>query len=68
MSYCRFQNTASDLQDCLDAIDESINNGQVDIQSLSQEEYDALFDIVEQAEQIASMKEEIEDTARVKKY
>ena len=27
MSYCRFENTASDLDDCLGAIEEAIENG-----------------------------------------
>lgn len=27
MSYCRFENTASDLSDCLDAIEEAYENG-----------------------------------------
>ena len=27
MSYCRFENTASDLDDCLGAIEDAIENG-----------------------------------------
>ncbi len=27
MSYCRFENTANDLSDCLGAIEEAIENG-----------------------------------------
>jgi len=29
MSYCRFENTSNDLQDCLDAMQELINNNGV---------------------------------------
>lgn len=27
MSYCRFENTTLDLADCVDALDEVVNNG-----------------------------------------
>lgn len=38
MSYCRFRNTATDLQDCVDALEE-ISVG--DAEALSQEELEA---------------------------
>ena len=43
MSYCRFQNTRSDLEDCRDALDEM---GQ-DIESLSDEEREAAADLID---------------------
>ena len=62
MSYCRFQNTSNDLSDCINAIEEE------EIKDLSQDEYDALMWLIEQAETIVGMKEEIEAGARVEEY
>tara|TARA_R110000751_G_scaffold90246_1_gene177245 strand:- start:5588 stop:5785 length:198 start_codon:yes stop_codon:yes gene_type:complete len=62
MSYCRFYNTSKDVEDCIDAIE----NG--DMVDLSQDEYDALMNLLYCAEKIVEMKEEIEDGARVTEY
>ena len=62
MSYCRFYNTSKDVEDCIDAIE---NGEMVD---LSQDEYDALMNLLYCAEKIVEMKEEIEDGARVNEY
>tara|TARA_R110002050_G_scaffold90883_3_gene191137 strand:- start:830 stop:1027 length:198 start_codon:yes stop_codon:yes gene_type:complete len=62
MSYCRFYNTSKDVEDCIDAIE----NG--DMVNLSQDEYDALMNLLYCAEKIVEMKEEIEDGARCAEY
>jgi hypothetical protein len=56
MSYCRFENTARDLQDCLDAI----QNGEINDLS-SQYEVDALEELLEICKNIVTYKDEIED-------
>ena len=66
MSYCRFENTARDLGDCLDAIESGkINN-------LSSYEKDGIRDllhyceaILEHQEQIEAMLEEELDTTEI---
>jgi len=56
MSYCRFENTAADLQDCLEAIeDRKIND------LGSQYEVDALEELLRLCEEVVSYKNEIED-------
>ena len=47
MSYCRFYNTNSDLQDCMDAVEE-MNHQNVEDIDLSKMEKDALYDMIEQ--------------------
>ena len=54
MSYCRFQNTAQDLEDCIDAIE----NGEIN--ELSNSEIDALMRLTELAETVLNLNEEIE--------
>ena len=56
MSYCRFENTAADLQDCLEAIEDR------EINDLgSQYEVDALEELLRLCEEVVSYKNEIED-------
>ena len=59
MSYCRFENTANDLQDCLNAI----NRGETD--ELNEYELEGLQEILELAQEIVDdhdfIKEIIED-------
>lgn len=55
MSYCRFENTARDLRDCLEAIEnESLDD-------LSSSEKRGLMQLLEDCETITFMKEDIED-------
>ncbi len=54
MSYCRFENTARDLVDCVNAI----NRG--DIHDLNNYELDGLKDILDLAEQIVDNREYID--------
>ena len=55
MSYCRFENTARDLRDCLNAI----NNGEVE--DLSSYEIDGLKSILRMSKDIADMEDHIND-------
>ena len=56
MSYCRFENTARDLQDCLDAIQDG------EINDLgSQYEVDALEELLDLCKNVVAYKDEIED-------
>ena len=55
MSYCRFENTARDLRDCLQAIE----NGELD--DLSSYERDGLEELLSYCEEMFHMKEEIEE-------
>ena len=56
MSYCRFENTSRDLQDCIEAI----QNHYEECTDLSRYELRALSGILEQAEEIIDLSEEIE--------
>ena len=51
MSYCRFENTANDLQDCLNAI----NRGETD--QLNQYEVQGLRRIIDMANDIVDMED-----------
>ena len=55
MSYCRFHNTAQDLQDCVDAIE----NG--DTEDMSSHEINGLKNILQLAEWITEKSNEIEE-------
>ena len=55
MSYCRFENTARDLRDCLDAIENNEHN------RLSKYEVQGLEDIIDYAQEIVNMREELEE-------
>ena len=55
MSYCRFENTARDLQDCVDAID----RGETD--ELNEYEKSGLADILHLAEYIVHIQDDIND-------
>ena len=55
MSYCRFENTSKDLEDCLYAIE----NGEYT--DLDRREKDGLERILSLCEEILNMQEEIED-------
>ena len=55
MSYCRFENTANDLQDCLNAI----NRGETD--ELNEYEKSGLAEILKLSEYIVDMEDYIND-------
>jgi len=58
MSYCRFENTARDLRDCVNAI----NNGE--IEDLSSYEIDGLKKILQMAKGLAESEDDINDHLR----
>lgn len=55
MSYCRFENTARDLRDCLEALENA------PVEDLSDTEKKGLLQLLEDCETITFMKEDIED-------
>ena len=55
MSYCRFENTAKDLGDCLDAIE---NN---ELHNLNEFEYRGIEDILDYCEVILEYKARLEE-------
>jgi predicted oxidoreductase len=62
MSYCKFEMTAQELSNCLDAIIEG------DINELSYEEIYGLRSILQMAEEIVDMKDDIKGIEQSKKY
>ncbi len=56
MSYCRFENTARDLRDCRDAIE----NGEINDLG-SQYEVDALEQLLDLCRDVVAYKDEIQD-------
>ena len=55
MSYCRFQNTRLDLQDCIDAI----NGGEIN--DLSRDEQRAFVNLIMQCKEVAENFENYDD-------
>jgi hypothetical protein len=55
MSYCRFENTANDLGDCIDAIHDWKEN----CKDLSSHEVNALRDLLDGAKEIIELEDEI---------
>ena len=48
MSYCRFQNTVQDLQDCFNAIDEALENGEpMALSDDEQRAFQRMFNLIE---------------------
>ena len=48
MSYCRFQNTVQDLQDCFNAIDEALENGEpMALSDDEQRAFQRMFNLME---------------------
>ena len=56
MSYCRFENTASDIYDCIDALQE---DGADVLKEASEYEREGLEELVDRCEEIIAMKEMI---------
>jgi hypothetical protein len=63
MSYCRFQNTTQDLQDCIDAVDTMINNKgkDEDGETLSRNEENAMLEMIQQAKHFSEIASELAD-------
>lgn len=58
MSYCRFNNTAGDLQECFDAITEEILNGEPLESRMELEGLQRILDLIEEIEEY---REDLED-------
>ncbi|QDP61422.1 MAG: hypothetical protein GOVbin962_13 [Prokaryotic dsDNA virus sp.] len=56
LSYCRFQNTARDLSDCVEAID----NHEIDIETISDSEIEGLRCLLILAREVLDRETEIE--------
>ena len=63
MSYCRFRNTAQDLQDCFCATEEIINDREVrkEFYLYSREEYRSLVEMADMAREFAEYAEQALD-------
>ena len=59
MSYCRFENTARDLADCLDALENGAHT-----KDLSSYEKRGLEDLLSYCDEIHYMKDEIEEALK----
>ena len=57
MSYCRFENTVGDLQDCIEAI----RDWEEECKDLNSYEMKALKDLLEQAREIVELEDDILD-------
>ena len=72
MSYCRFQNTSEDLQDCIDALDnydEELVEDEDGLTNLSNNERRAAEDIRQQCETYIRIFDEAEEAEEdLKKY
>ena len=55
MSYCRFENTVSDMQDCINAIEDG------DTSDLSRSEIRALEEFLDLAREITNLEYDIEE-------
>jgi len=55
MSYCRFENTLADMRDCLNALENGLDAGE-----LSEYEISALSNFADTARQIANYEQRIE--------
>ena len=58
MSYCRFNNTAQDLDDCLDAINDELLNGEPLGSRMELEGLQRMLDIVQEIEYVRGDLEE----------
>ena len=56
MSYCRFENTTSDLDDCIEAIYKHYDENK----EISDSDAESLADLLEQANEIVNLSEKIE--------
>lgn len=60
MSYCRFQNTSNDLKDCIEAINNMQEQEVKPKEALSKEEYRAFIRLLQQAEDLMYLTEDMD--------
>jgi hypothetical protein len=58
MTYCRFENTLQELQDCKEALDEGALN---DVMNMSGSEREAMFKLIELCQEISDEYGEVND-------
>ena len=63
MSYCRFENTSKDLEDCIEAL----RNYEDECNNLTRYEVQALQDLIEQAQEIIELTETIDQVIQMNK-
>ena len=64
MSYCRFQNTVQDLQDCLYAIEEALANDEpMDLSRDEQHAFQRMFNLMEEMIPMMDRVTEMEENA-----
>ena len=63
MSYCRFENTSKDLEDCIEAL----RNYEDECNNLSSYEVEALEDLISQAKEIVELTETIDQVIQMNK-
>ena len=63
MSYCRFENTSKDLEDCIEAL----RNYEDECNNLSSYEVEALEDLISQAKEIVELTETIDQVIKMNK-
>ena len=63
MSYCRFENTSKDLEDCIQAL----HDYEEKCNSFSSYEGEALQDLIEQAKEIIELTETIDTVIQMNK-
>jgi len=68
MSYCRFNNTVMDMEDCFNAMAEALDNNEpmqlsADEQRAFQRMYDMLHDMQETMDEVTRMEDELRDEA-----
>jgi hypothetical protein len=62
MSYCRFENTAKDLQDCVYALDDN------EVEDLNSYEVRGLRDLLALSKEVVNMKDYIEEIITKNKH
>ena len=63
MSYCRFENTSKDLEDCIEAL----RNYEDECNNLSSYEVEALEDLISQAKEVIELTETIAQLIKMNK-
>ena len=63
MSYCRFENTSKDLEDCIEAL----RNYEDECNNLSSYEVEALEDLISQAKEVIELTETIDQVIKMNK-
>ena len=59
MSYCRFENTSNDMQDCVDVMDEVTSIADLDLSSYERDAFDRM---AEQCERFLKLHKELSAT------